>query len=127
MCGIIGYIGKSNPINAVLNGLLQLEYRGYDSAGLATVKDQDRQFSIYKCVGRVSKLKELVDTNIKAQLAIGHTRWATHGKVNVVNAHPLISASKKYAIVHNGIITNYKTLKIELSNHNWRIICTFDN
>ena len=119
MCGIIGYIGKSNPINAVLNGLLQLEYRGYDSAGLATVKDQDRQFSIYKCVGRVSKLKELVDTNIKAQLAIGHTRWATHGKVNVVNAHPLISASKKYAIVHNGIITNYKTLKIELSNHNY--------
>ncbi|MFN4245910.1 MAG: glutamine--fructose-6-phosphate transaminase (isomerizing) [Brevinematia bacterium] len=113
MCGIVGYIGiKSNPLEVVIEGLKQLEYRGYDSAGVAFIGNG--KFEIYKEVGKISnlelKLRELDSSNVK-NLAIGHTRWATHGGVNIPNAHPHISNSGEIILVHNGIIENYSVIK----------------
>lgn len=127
MCGIVGYIGKNNPVNIVLNGLMQLEYRGYDSAGIALIDKHTNEIEIYKSIGRVDQLKNEIDFNGEAEIALGHTRWATHGKVSLVNAHPLISASKRYVIVHNGIINNYKELKIELTNQGYPFLSETDS
>ncbi len=113
MCGIVGYVGiRSNPVEVVIEGLKQLEYRGYDSAGIAFIRDS--KFEIYKEVGRISNLEEKIkdiDTRTIKQLSIGHTRWATHGGVTVPNAHPHISNNGEIILVHNGIIENYSILK----------------
>ena len=111
MCGILGYVGSRNKgVESVLNGLEHLEYRGYDSAGIAFV--QNSKLNIVKKIGRIANLKKGVDGKYESSLAIGHTRWATHGSVNKNNAHP--HHVGKITIVHNGIIENYETLKKEL-------------
>jgi len=109
MCGIVGVLGKSDAAAIILDGLKRLEYRGYDSAGIATVSDG--ALTRRRAIGKLSALSELVDQEpIKGSLGIGHTRWATHGAPTVANAHP--HASRQVAVVHNGIIENFRTLKI---------------
>ncbi|MCR5308492.1 MAG: glutamine--fructose-6-phosphate transaminase (isomerizing) [Bacilli bacterium] len=108
MCGIVGCLGFKNPREYVLNGLKTLDYRGYDSAGVAYYNDG---IHIYKDVGAVEHLMELVPNDIKTDIMIGHTRWATHGVPNVANTHPHISNHKKICLVHNGVIENYEDIK----------------
>jgi len=115
MCGIVGYIGPKNAVPIVIDGLQRLEYRGYDSCGVALGSDGGIQ--IEKVTGKVSRLQGvLARKKISCELAIGHTRWATHGPPTSRNAHPHLSQDGKVAIVHNGIIENYKILKDELEN-----------
>lgn len=112
MCGIVGYIGNREAFPIIIKGLHRLEYRGYDSAGVALLNGDMR---IYKCPGKVSDLEALTDgKNVKGTIGIGHTRWATHGEPNTRNAHPHMSNGQKLAIIHNGIIENYASLKAEL-------------
>ncbi|MCD6547696.1 MAG: glutamine--fructose-6-phosphate transaminase (isomerizing) [Nanoarchaeota archaeon] len=112
MCGIIGYIGTKNAVSLVLSGLKKLEYRGYDSAGIATISNK---LVVKKDVGKIDEVFSKIDvSNIKSNIAIGHTRWATHGKVTKENAHPHTDCKNEIAIVHNGIIENFKELKEEL-------------
>lgn len=112
MCGIMGYIGTKPAREIVLNGLKRLEYRGYDSAGVALFNGEPK---IFKCKGRVSELEELVKkTTFDADIVIGHTRWATHGEPSEVNAHPQVSCKGNFIVVHNGIIENYAILKKHL-------------
>jgi glucosamine--fructose-6-phosphate aminotransferase (isomerizing) len=113
MCGIAGYLGFREAYPIVINGLQRLEYRGYDSAGIVLVNNN--QLELYKTKGKVAELKELVvQENLSSQLALGHTRWATHGIPNDTNSHPHVSNSGNLVIVHNGIIENYNTIKKEL-------------
>ncbi|MGB3074329.1 MAG: glutamine--fructose-6-phosphate transaminase (isomerizing) [Chitinophagales bacterium] len=112
MCGIVGYIGNKQAFPILIKGLHRLEYRGYDSAGVALLNNG---LHVYKKAGKVSALEGFVaDKDTKGNIGIGHTRWATHGEPNDVNAHPHFSESKSLAIIHNGIIENYATLKEEL-------------
>src|SRR5208283_3257124 len=113
MCGIIGYIGSRNAIPIVMDGLKRLEYRGYDSAGIAFVEDD--MICVKRCKGKICALDAITLTLAKpSNLAIGHTRWATHGKPSDENAHPHRSGG--IVIVHNGIIENYVELKHELQS-----------
>src|SRR5438477_9204317 len=113
MCGIVGYIGRAHAMPILLDGLRRLEYRGYDSAGLAVV--DAGQLDARKCAGRIAELEKLLKKQpVSGSLGISHTRWATHGKVNDENAHPHFDASGKLALVHNGVIENYQALKDEL-------------
>src|SRR5512134_3395508 len=101
MCGIIGYTGNKNAITVIIEGLKRLEYRGYDSAGIAFFKDQG--LDVIRCKGKINDLAAIVDTrNLASTTAIGHTRWATHGKPSEENAHP--HRSDGIVVVHNGII-----------------------
>ncbi len=111
MCGIVGYIGKEQAAPILLNGLAKLEYRGYDSAGLAVYGDND--IEIVKAKGRLQALRDLTGDgkSLKGTIGIGHTRWATHGEPSVSNAHPHFNKEKTIAVVHNGIIENYQPLK----------------
>jgi len=110
MCGIVGYIGNRDAVPLLLKGLKRLEYRGYDSAGIAVLND-DQIHSIKKS-GKVSQLEVLVDdTPIKGSIGIAHTRWATHGEPNDINAHPHLDHTGKIAIIHNGIIENHETIR----------------
>lgn len=109
MCGICAGIGKHNQIASVIDGLKKLEYRGYDSSGIAYI--QKKKINILKSVGEIKNLEEKVPENIFSNIVIGHTRWATHGKVCYDNSHPHFSADKSFAIVHNGIIENYEELR----------------
>lgn len=109
MCGIVGYIGKKNAIEVLINGLEKLEYRGYDSAGIAFLTDD---IEIIKNKGKIKNLKDKVNVDEKSTLGIGHTRWATHGEANEVNAHP--HKVGKITLVHNGIIENYEEIKKDL-------------
>ncbi|WP_273127098.1 glutamine--fructose-6-phosphate transaminase (isomerizing) [Metabacillus sp. HB246100] len=111
MCGIVGYIGNQDSKEILLKGLEKLEYRGYDSAGIATM-NQDG-VHIFKEKGRIAELREIVDGNVEATTGIGHTRWATHGEPSQLNAHPHQSVSTRFTIVHNGVIENYVQLKRE--------------
>lgn len=113
MCGIFGMIG-SDAVANTLKALKYLEYRGYDSAGVA-LRNDDGSLDMYKSQGRIANLAQLVPTN-SATLAIGHTRWATHGAVCAENAHPFFSADKHFAVVHNGIIENYLALKKQFTS-----------
>ncbi len=110
MCGIIGYVGGQQAYPIIVKGLHRLEYRGYDSAGIAITTD--KQLNIYKQAGKVSDLEDFVkDKNVKGNIGIGHTRWATHGVPNQLNAHPHKSGDSNLALIHNGIIENYDSLK----------------
>jgi len=114
MCGIIGYIGSKPAREIIINGLKRLEYRGYDSAGMALVNGETR---IFKCAGRVKDLEEMVNkTSFNGTTGMGHTRWATHGEPNELNAHPQISYKGNFIVVHNGIIENYLPLKKHLES-----------
>jgi glucosamine--fructose-6-phosphate aminotransferase (isomerizing) len=122
MCGIVAYIGNKQAYPILIKGLHRLEYRGYDSAGIAIL---NKELYVYKCKGKVSDLEKFIGEkklNGKSQIlsgtiGIGHTRWATHGEPNNTNAHPHFSQSKKLVIIHNGIIENYAPLKKELQKH----------
>jgi glucosamine--fructose-6-phosphate aminotransferase (isomerizing) len=114
MCGIVGYIGDREVYPVLINGLKRLEYRGYDSAGISIL---NKKPLIYKCKGKVSDLEEYVkNKDLSGHLGIGHTRWATHGEPNDVNAHPHSSEKGKFILIHNGIIENYAKLKERLKN-----------
>ena len=114
MCGIVGYIGSGEAYPILIKGLKRLEYRGYDSAGVALLNPE---LNVYKCKGKVSDLEAHTSgKNVSGSVGIGHTRWATHGPPNDVNAHPHTSGDSSLAIIHNGIIENYATLKEELIN-----------
>ena len=114
MCGIVGYIGSKPARNIIINGLKRLEYRGYDSAGLVLVNGETK---IFKCKGRVKDLEEMVKkTSFDGTIGMGHTRWATHGEPNELNAHPQISYKGNFVVVHNGIIENYSLLKKHLQS-----------
>lgn len=114
MCGIVGYIGYRDAYPILIGGLRRLEYRGYDSAGIALVNDGET--TIYKCKGKVSDLIDHIGTkSIKGTIGIGHTRWATHGEPNDVNSHPHESMNGLFVVIHNGIIENYAKIKQKLS------------
>ena len=114
MCGIVGYIGKRQVFPILIKGLKRLEYRGYDSAGVAMINDNG-DLSVYKTKGKVADLEQFCeDKDISGTVGIAHTRWATHGEPSSVNAHPHYSESKNIAIIHNGIIENYADLKKKL-------------
>ena len=112
MCGIVGYIGHRDAYPVVIKGLKRLEYRGYDSAGIALMNNG---INLFKKKGKVADLEEsIVGANIAGNVGIGHTRWATHGEPSDRNAHPHLSNDGTIAMLHNGIIENYATLKTEL-------------
>jgi len=119
MCGIVGYIGKRKAYPILIKGLHRLEYRGYDSAGVALITDNG-QLNVYKAKGKVADLEHAVaDKDTTGTIGIAHTRWATHGEPNQVNAHPHYSESEELAIIHNGIIENYAVLKEGLKQHGY--------
>ena len=112
MCGIVGYVGSKEAFPILLKGLYRLEYRGYDSAGVAMLNGK---LNMYKTKGKVSELENFVKgKDTSGTIGIAHTRWATHGEPNNVNAHPHLSQSGKLAMIHNGIIENYASIKEEL-------------
>jgi glucosamine--fructose-6-phosphate aminotransferase (isomerizing) len=126
MCGIIGYIGSRQVIPVLINGLKRLEYRGYDSAGLGIINK--RRVTVIKASGKISNLEELLkDFDEDTRIGIGHTRWATHGAPTDINAHPHTNGTSTIAIVHNGIIENYRTLKTMLKEMGYQFISETDS
>ncbi len=126
MCGIVGYIGKREAYPVLMKGLHRLEYRGYDSAGVALI-NSNGQLNVYKAKGKVAELEAFVmDKDVSGSIGIAHTRWATHGEPNQVNAHPHYSESEQLAIIHNGIIENYAVLKEGLMQHGYTFRSTTD-
>ena len=115
MCGIVGFTGAAQAAPILLDGLAKLEYRGYDSAGIA-VQNAAGKIEVVKAKGRLKVLSEMTDGGnaVSGSCGIGHTRWATHGEPSVVNAHPHYSRDQKIAVVHNGIIENYQEIKERL-------------
>ncbi|PAE91157.1 glutamine--fructose-6-phosphate transaminase (isomerizing) [Shouchella clausii] len=109
MCGIVGYIGNEDAKEILLSGLEKLEYRGYDSAGIAVRTESGTE--VFKEKGRIATLRKAVDENVHSTVGIGHTRWATHGVPSQLNAHPHQSATERYTLVHNGVIENYEQIK----------------
>jgi glucosamine--fructose-6-phosphate aminotransferase (isomerizing) len=127
MCGIIGYVGKREVIPVLIDGLYKLEYRGYDSAGVAIIDKTTKDIKVEKQVGKIKDLHEkLWGKVLKGNIGIGHSRWATHGSPTVENAHPHISRSKTFAVVHNGIIENYIQLKKELEKKGYKFLSQTD-
>ena len=125
MCGIVAYLGNKSAQPILIEGLKRLEYRGYDSAGVALLGGGE--IKIKKCSGRISTLEEILDKPDNSErLGIGHTRWATHGKPNSINAHPHPDYTGKIAVVHNGIIENYGTLKTWLENEGAKFVSETD-
>ena len=125
MCGIVAYVGSRKAHEVIIKGLKRLEYRGYDSAGIALLNDG---LNIYKKKGRVIDLEETLEKDkLDSTIGIGHTRWATHGEPNDANAHPHYSHSKNLAIIHNGIIENYSSLKQELMNKGHKFLSDTDS
>ena len=126
MCGIVGYIGKTDAYPVLIEGLKRLEYRGYDSAGVALISNQDN-LNVYKTKGKVSNLEATAaDKDCSGHIGIAHTRWATHGEPSALNAHPHISMSGEIALVHNGIIENYQILKEQLIDKGYKFKSTTD-
>jgi glutamine---fructose-6-phosphate transaminase (isomerizing) len=124
MCGIVAYVGKRQAHDIIIKGLKRLEYRGYDSAGIALLNGG---LNVYKKKGKVLELEQhLKGKSLDSHIGIGHTRWATHGEPNDVNAHPHYSSSGKLAIIHNGIIENYSTLKQDLINKGHKFLSETD-
>ena len=125
MCGIVGYVGPKSVVSVIINGLRKLEYRGYDSAGIAVVRD--RQIQIRRSSGKLVNLVGSLATNpVEGDYGIGHTRWATHGRPTEENAHPHGDCTGRIAIVHNGIIENYLDLKTRLQKSNHRFVTETD-
>ena len=113
MCGIVGYVGHRPAADLLLEGLQRLEYRGYDSAGIALV--QDREIAVRKRLGRVAGLVELIESHpVEGSVGVGHTRWATHGPPSDVNSHPHLDETGRVVLVHNGVIENHDVLKSRL-------------
>ncbi|MBP3706241.1 MAG: glutamine--fructose-6-phosphate aminotransferase, partial [Clostridia bacterium] len=114
MCGIVGFVGKKHAAPILLEGLLKLEYRGYDSAGIAVL--EDNKISVSKTTQRIKDLYDKTNNgkDMSCNIGIGHTRWATHGAPTEFNAHPHLNEDKKFAVVHNGIIENYISIKEQL-------------
>ncbi|UCG31394.1 MAG: glutamine--fructose-6-phosphate transaminase (isomerizing) [candidate division WOR-3 bacterium] len=126
MCGIIGYVGKNDATNVLIKGLHRLEYRGYDSAGIALITQND--IFLRKVAGRVNELAQTIEVSVpQSNVGIAHTRWATHGVPNDVNAHPHTDCKNRFAVVHNGIIENYRTLKKFLEEKNHKFISDTDS
>jgi glucosamine--fructose-6-phosphate aminotransferase (isomerizing) len=125
MCGIVAYIGPREAYPILIKGLQRLEYRGYDSAGVIMM--QDSSFNLYKKAGKVKNLQQHAEEqDIVGNIGIGHTRWATHGVPNDINAHPHLSHSGRFAIVHNGIIENYSSLKEQLKKRGYTFVSDTD-
>lgn len=119
MCGIVGYLGNKQAYSILIKGLQRLEYRGYDSAGVAMVNSED-ELKVYKAKGKVADLEAFAkDKDISGTIGIAHTRWATHGEPNDANAHPHYSQSENLAIIHNGIIENYAVIKEDLKKRGY--------
>ncbi len=118
MCGIVGYVGQEQAAPILLDGLSRLEYRGYDSAGVAVYSQRDQSLSVYKSKGRLQVLSDMLQGGaaVEGTIGVGHTRWATHGAPSDVNSHPQVSRSGRIAVVHNGIIENYAELKAFLQD-----------
>jgi glucosamine--fructose-6-phosphate aminotransferase (isomerizing) len=117
MCGIVGYIGNKQAFPIIINGLKRLEYRGYDSAGVSLLNGDVRT---YKKKGKVSDLEDFVkEKDVMGTIGIGHTRWATHGEPNDINAHPHTSMNGHFTLIHNGIIENYASLKRKLEQRGY--------
>jgi len=126
MCGIVGYIGEQNCIPILINGLKRLEYRGYDSAGLGFFSEGSTY--VIKSKGKVSLLEEKLNSHAyNSNLGIGHTRWATHGVPNEINAHPHFNSKKNLLVIHNGIIENYQTLKTSLKKMGYNFVSETDS
>ncbi|MCR5423408.1 MAG: glutamine--fructose-6-phosphate transaminase (isomerizing) [Bacteroidales bacterium] len=126
MCGIVGYIGEQEAYPILIKGLHRLEYRGYDSAGVSMI-NKNGDLSVYKAKGKVSDLEAAVsDKDVSGTIGIAHTRWATHGEPNAINAHPHYSQSKNLALVHNGIIENYKSLRKQLEKRHMNFVSDTD-
>jgi glucosamine--fructose-6-phosphate aminotransferase (isomerizing) len=124
MCGIVGYIGRREAVPVLIEGLRRLEYRGYDSAGLAVIYRGKLQ--VIKTAGRVQDLRDQVNDRMRANIGIGHTRWATHGEPNETNAHPHLDAAGHIAVVHNGIIENAEQLRDQLTAAGVRLVSDTD-
>jgi len=125
MCGIVGYVGPRDALPVLMDGLRRLEYRGYDSAGVALA--DGASLSVRKCVGRLAELdRKLADKPARGTPGIGHTRWATHGEPSEVNSHPHLDSSGRMAVVHNGIIENYDELRRELQAKGHRFLSETD-
>ncbi len=125
MCGIVGYIGNKDAVSILLKGLQRLEYRGYDSAGIACIKENAIQ--VFKTKGKVSDLKKIITEDlVSSSIGIGHTRWATHGPPNQVNAHPQFSGDGSLALIHNGIIENYSAIKSALESKGHEFVSETD-
>ena len=125
MCGIIGYIGTKKAKPILINGLLRLEYRGYDSSGIATVEKDG--IKVIKEKGRIANLDAMDGiNNLEGTIGIGHTRWATHGKPSAVNSHPHYDKDKLFAVVHNGIIENYHELRKFLEDNGYTFLSDTD-
>ena len=127
MCGIVGYIGHRDAYSVLINGLKRLEYRGYDSAGVAIV-DDNGEINICKCKGKVVMTEEhSLNRCTSGSIGIGHTRWATHGAPNDTNAHPHSSQSGDLVLIHNGIIENYAILKEALIEYGYTFNSSTDS
>jgi glucosamine--fructose-6-phosphate aminotransferase (isomerizing) len=125
MCGIVGYLGEGSAYPVLIKGLQRLEYRGYDSAGVALINGGE--LNVYKCKGKVQDLNDYSEgKNQEGSIGIGHTRWATHGPPNDINAHPHQSGDGNLALIHNGIIENYATIKEELINRGHKFVSDTD-
>ena len=126
MCGIVGYIGNKEAAPILINGLKKLEYRGYDSVGVAVLGNEE--LTVLKCKGKLASLEEKISVNYpKGFMGLGHTRWATHGKPSDLNSHPHVSKSGKIAVVHNGIIENYLELKEFLESKGYEFVSETDS
>src|SRR5262245_4116220 len=118
MCGIVGYIGPNQAIDFLVEGLRRLEYRGYDSSGVATI--DGGEFAVTKTAGRVDDLVREVETHpAPGNIGIGHTRWATHGPATDLNAHPHVGGDNVVALVHNGVIENFREIKQQLADRGY--------
>ena len=121
MCGIVGYIGNKKCVPVLINGLHCLEYRGYDSAGIAVLENE--KIVVMKDKGRVANLDNMAGINdLTASIGIAHTRWATHGKPSMENSHPHVDNSDQFAVVHNGIIENYNELRAFLAENGYHFL-----
>src|SRR5512139_3663039 len=127
MCGIVGYVGKRNCVPVILEGLRRLEYRGYDSAGIALIKNGS--LFVQKNAGKVAELASRLGAfngDLQSAAGMGHTRWATHGEPNDVNAHPHWDATRQVALIHNGIIENYLAIKTKLERDGHKFLSATD-
>jgi glucosamine--fructose-6-phosphate aminotransferase (isomerizing) len=122
MCGIVGYVGSRPAQPYLIRALKKLEYRGYDSSGIAVLGDC---ISVYKDIGRVGELEKSAPT-LRGSIGIGHTRWATHGEPSRINAHPHLDCTGRLAVIHNGVIFNYQSLKEELIREGHKFISDTD-